>query len=154
LPAASRCSSRSQASWSRGRRRASSSLAVSCKAPKPIRPRLFTSARLLAGDTTVIIDICLCACCPEPATLAAIGSRPALVKEEELRLRNSTFSSGLRRRLHARYFTRKQERLSRLTRRKESSLQRIRHGIFFPWPAVPPGQRCFPRLFEQPALST
>lgn len=40
---------------------------LSCKAPEPIRPRLFTSARLLAGDTTVIIDTCHCACCSEPA---------------------------------------------------------------------------------------
>ena len=147
----------SQASWSRGRRRASSSLAVSCKAPLPLRPRPF--------------HLCPAACrrhhchyCYLPASLraalspqllAAIGSRPAFVKEEGPRLRNSMFivpqspATALTRAI----LRHKQERVSRLTEREGSNLQRIRHGILFPWPAVPPGQRCVPGLLEQPALS-
>ena len=152
----------SQASWSRGRRRASSSLAVTCKAPEPTRPRLFTSALCPAACRRHHCHYCYrpadLRAVQRPQHLAAIGSRPAFVKEEELRLRNSMsiLPQSPTTALTRATLCHTQERVSRsrLTAREERNLQRIRrHGILFPWPAVPPGQRCVPGLLEQPALS-
>jgi len=98
---------------------------TSCRAPAG--SRLVHASHLFsllspkaAEDATVIIEH---TSARRAESIAAIGSPPTLLNEDNPRLR------------------------------KQDSLQRIRHGFFLPQPAIPSGQPAFPGLLEQPAVA-